>query len=257
MLIYYIINYMNNNPMHRLAGLMTEHLIAVSPKEAALVLENLATHEILLLVRPLKAHVLVACLNEMSTPKAAAVIRRIPLKQAAYILAHLKIEQAASLWKEFAVPYQERLRTVLDESFVTFIQNAGNYPSFSAGRLMQTDFISVRTDTKAGELVEKLKSLPRSKLPSVCFVTGKDGVLKGIIRTIELSFYAKESLCGSFMTDTEKLVVDTLPEQAREIFQKSGLSVLPVVDKNTVLLGILDKSALPREEKNLWNFLKK
>lgn len=161
---------------------------------------SLATHEVLLLIGPLKAQVVVSCLNPMDPPKAAAVLRRLPLKQASYILARLNVEQAAKLWKEFSTPYRERLSAALEPAFVKLLTEANSFSPDSAGRLMRTDFVAVRTESKLSALIERLKSLPRKKLPAVCYVTGKDGELKGFIRTAELAFYTAQSVCGSVMS---------------------------------------------------------
>ena len=224
--------------MQHLASLMTERFIASDALAAAQALETLATHEIILLLRPLKAHAIIPCFNKMDPAKAAAVLRRLPLKQASYLLSHLDVSQAARLWKEFSAPYQERLKAELDAPFVALLINAGGLAENSVGRLMQTDFVSVRTDTKVGELISLLKNLPRKKLPSVCFVTAKDGSLK-----------------GSFLSETPFLrVTDTIATARPQLTQTS---VLPVVNEDQILMGFVDKTDLPAEEKSLWNFLKK
>ena len=118
---------MNNQPMHALASVITEKFIAASPKEAAMALAGLATHEVLLLIGSLKAQSIVAVLNFMDPPKAAAVLRRLPLKQASYVLTRLEVAQAARLWKEFSAPYQERLTSVLEPAFVNVLKTASAY----------------------------------------------------------------------------------------------------------------------------------
>ena len=241
--------------MQHLASLMTERFIASDALAAAQALETLATHEIILLLRPLKAHAIIPCFNKMDPAKAAAVLRRLPLKQASYLLSHLDVSQAARLWKEFSAPYQERLKAELDAPFVALLTNAGGLAENSVGRLMQTDFVSVRTDTKVGELISLLKNLPRKKLPSVCFVTAKDGSLKGCILSAELAFYGKEMVCGSVMAETPFLRVTDTIATARPQFTQT--SVLPVVNEDQILMGFVDKTDLPAEEKSLWNFLKK
>ena len=153
-----------NAPMHALAGVITEKFILAAPQEAARALASLATHEVLLLIGPLKAQVVVSCLNPMDPPKAAAVLRRLPLKQASYILARLNVEQAAKLWKEFSTPYRERLSAALEPAFVKLLTEANSFSPDSAGRLMRTDFVAVRTESKLSALIERLKSLPRKKL---------------------------------------------------------------------------------------------
>lgn len=238
--------------MHNLAAVITEKFIVADPSKAAKALENLATHEIILLVGSLKAHSLVLCLNKMNPAKAAAVLRRLPLKQASYVLGHLEVRQAIKLWKEFSTPYQERLRTVLDKSFIELLAQANQYPKGSMAQLLNADFVSVSTDTKISSLIERLKNLPRRKLPLACFVTGKNGELKGIIRTVEIAFFGKEAVCGSVMAHTEALYLTDSTEKAHQVFKRLGADVLPVVNEKAILVGFVEEQGLPKKEKSFW-----
>lgn len=249
-----------NSPIHALAGLITEKFIAASPQAAAEALQGLATHEILQLLGTLKAQTVVSCLNVMDVPKAAAVLRRFPTRQASYILSHMKVPHAARLMKEFSVPFREKIKSVLPPSFVQLLQDALAFPPNSIGGVMHTDFISVRTDAKIQLLVEKLKNLPRKKLPVLCFVVGKDGELKGIIRTAELVFMGLQSLAGSVMTPTVALHPQDLLQTARPLFEKEDAEVLPVTDKKGVLLGFLhyaDLSSAENKKTSFWEKIRK
>lgn len=246
-----------NTPMYSLAGVITEKFIAAAPAAAARALETLATHEVLLLIGSLKAQTLVACLNPMNPAKAAAVLRRMPLKQASYVLARLEVPQAARLMKEFSVPYRERISAVLEPAFVGLLEQAGSYAPGSVGLLMTTDFMAVRTESKLAGLIERLKTLPRKKLPPACFVTGKDGELKGIIRTAELAFYAPGSVCGSVMNPSAVLHPQDDAQTARKQFLKEQTDLLPVTDEKNKLLGFLLQQTLPpeAEKKSFWKRL--
>ena len=244
-----------NDPIRALANAITEKFILASPQEAAKALETFATHEILLLTAPLKAQTLVACFNVMTPSKAAAVIRRLPLKQASHILTHLDIVQAARLMEEFSGPYRERLFSALPESFLKLFKEAHAYAPDSAGALMKTDFVAVKTEQKAAQLIERLKNLPRTKLPPVCFVTAKDGALKGFIRTPELAFYPSQSVCGSLMTPCEGILPQLSGLALRQRLDTAETDWVPVVNEKQILVGVLNRWQLPKpsaEEKPFW-----
>lgn len=251
---------MNNQPIHALASVITEKFISCDPKGAAVALAGLATHEVLLLIGGLKAQSMVAVLNIMEAPKAAAVLRRLPLKQASYVLTRLEVTQAAKLWKEFATPYQERLKSVLEPAFVELLKAAGGFAINSVGHVMSTDFVAVRTETKVGELVSRLKNMPRKKLPAVCFVTGKDGAFKGTIRTTELLFCNVAGVCGSVMVKSRAVQPTENLTVVKEIFIQEETPCLPVVNEQNILIGILAKetvlTSIPAK-KTLWEKLTK
>ena len=252
---------MNNTPVRNLAAMMTEKFIAAAPQAAAGALAVLATHEVILLVGGLKAQSLVAVLNPMEPAKAAAVLRRLPLKQACYVLTHLDVPQAGKLWKEFATPYQERLKSVLSPAFVQLVQAAGGFGPGRVGYAMQTDFVAVRTENKVAELVARLKNLPRKKLPLVCFVTGKNDEFKGVISTAELVFFNPQAVAGSVMNKTARtLKVQDELTAAQAVFAQEETLLLPVVNDEGVLIGVLDKmtalTAAPAP-KTWWEKLKR
>ncbi len=235
---------MNKHPLQALASLMTDKFIAADPKAAAAALALLATHEVLLLVGSLKAQSLVRVINPMDPPKAAAVLRRLPFKQASYVLAHLDVPQAAKLWKEFAAPYQERLKEVLPPSFVGLLTQARGFAPGSVGSKMTTDLLCVRTEQKVADLIARLQTLPRAKLPKLCFVTGKNEELKGIIRTVEIMFLNPAAVCGSVMNKPVHVLHPQMDlATARSIFVQAETEVLPVLDEEGRLIGALAKEA--------------
>ena len=245
-----------NNPMHALAGLICDKFIAADAVAAARALETLPVHQILLLLGPLKAQSIIAALNPMDPPKAAAVLRRLPFKQAGYVLMRLEVEQSGKLWKEFSVPYRERLQSALPENFIALISGAGQYAPDSIARWMSTDCVLVKTDAALSVLVEKLKTLPRKKIPAECFVVGKDGELKGMIRSAETAFYEPQSVCGSIMTPVKSLHPADTCAAAAALFAAEQTAWLPVVDAQNKVVGALARVALPAaEEKSFWKRL--
>ncbi len=249
---------MNPQQTNTLARLITEKYIAAAPDKAAQTLAALATHEGILLLTGLKAQSLIAVLNRMDSAKAAAILRRLPFKQAQYVLTHLEVPQAAKLWKEFATPYQERLKSALPQAFVELLTEAGGFAPDSVGYAMQTDFVSVSTEEKVSDLVARLKNLPRPKLPLTCFVQGKNGELKGIIRTVELAFFNPSSLCGSVMEKPTHVLrpQDTL-QTAQKMFAAGHVQLLPVVNEEKILIGVLaPQGVVTSSKKTLWQKLK-
>lgn len=247
-----------NSPIQALACTITEKFILATPQKAAAALEALATHEVLQLVSPLKAQVIITVLNVMAPAKAAAVLRRLPLRQASYVLARLQVPQAARLMQEFSAPYRERISAVLEPAFLQLLNQRAAYEPKTVGSRMLTDFISVRTDMKLSQLTDRLKNLPRKKIPSLCLVTDKDGVLKGVLRPVELAFYAPHSVIGSVMSASASVAAHDLLERAQEMFTQYETDVLPVVNENQVCVGLLLKSALPSpvEKKSFWRFFR-
>lgn len=217
---------------------VTEKFISAAPVSAAKALGALATHEAVLLLKPLKAEYIIACLDPMEPDKAAAILRRLPSRQSAYVLARLDLRQGSKVFAAFSIPQREKMKTLLPSSVLRALQDSASWPSGSAGSLMNTDFLVFKTEAKLTEIIEKLKLLPRKKLPSACLVAARDGKLKGFIRTAELAFYAPASTAGSIMTEAYSLPPQAPAADAQKILN-GGQPLVPVTDENGVPLGVL------------------
>ena len=233
-----------NGAGNNLTFLITEKFISAAPVAAAKVLSGLATHEAILLLKPLKAETLISCLNPMDSDKAAAILRRLPSRQAAHVLARLDITQAGNIYKAFSVPQREKMKTLLSASLIKTLEGNTDWPADSAGACMNRDFVVFKTENKIAELVEKLKNLPRKKLPVACLiVAGKDGKLKGILRSAELCLLNVNSLAGSVMSEVKIATVQTKSEVVQELLQQ-GQPLVPVIDNEGVPLGVISWAEL-------------
>lgn len=235
-----------NGPNTNITALITEKFISAAPQAAAKALGALATHEAVLLLKPLKAEMMIACLNPMDTQKAAAILRRLPARQGAHVLSRLDMVQAARIFEAFSVPQREKMKTLLPAHFVKTLEQSLAWPPQSAGAKMSADFLSFKTEAKLADVIEKLKNMPRKKLPLACFVTDKNGKVKGFIRSAELAFYESVSTAGSVMSPAQSVLPTAQAEAALKIIEQ-GQPLVPVTDKDGVLLGVLGGAVLAAE----------
>lgn len=228
-----------NGPNFNLLPWVTERFITATPSAAAKALDGLATHEAVLLLKPLKAEQLIACFNEMNVVKASAILRRLPSRQAAHILSRLSLPQAVGIYQAFSLPQREKMKTLLPAAWLAQLEQGHSFAEGSVGALMSRDFVTFRTETKVAEVIEKLKTMPRKKLPLACLITaGKEGKFKGIIRTAEMAFFSSNSLVGSVMAEVPTLSTDASAKEAEQLLEQ-GQCVVPVIDETGVPLGVL------------------
>lgn len=231
-----------------LASWVTEQFIIVAPAQAARALQKLATHEAVLLLKPLKASYVVTCVNEMEAVKAAALLRRLPVRQTLHILAHMHLPHAAAVYQAFSGPYQTKIKELLEPEFLHTLQQALSWPAASAGANMKREFVCFRTETKVSEMLEKLKTWPRKRLPTVCLVVTKEGIYKGLIRTAELVFCSPGSVAGSVMQPAPAVPAGN-PAQEAAVLLRQGQEMVPVLDEQERLVGVLDWSTLAVAQK--------
>ncbi|MGB3990697.1 MAG: magnesium transporter, partial [Acetivibrionales bacterium] len=115
------------------------------------------------------------------------------------------------------------------------------YPEDSAGSIMTTEFISLRSDMTIADTINKIRRVGLdSETIDTCYVTDNVRHLIGTvsIRTIILSDDSKKV---EEVMDRNVISVNTTEDQeeAVNLFLKYDLTVLPVVDNDNRLVGIV------------------
>lgn len=226
---------------HKTSGSkMLEDFISASPDKAALSFEQAALSEAVFWLSGLRASSIISCLENMNPKKAAFLLRRLHIKQAARIMQGLKAERAGEIMLDLPIHYKKRLIDALDPSQIKALEEVLAYPRASAARFMKSDFITFKTDAKVKDIIARIKTLPSSKVPLAVYILDKAGKLCGVLPTSQLSFYPPESLAGSVMTaDFIKLSPFDGVKKAKALLLKNNLAMLPVIDSESVLLGVV------------------
>lgn len=226
---------------HKTSGSkMLEDFISASPDKAALSFEQTALSEAVFWLSGLRASSIISCLENMNPKKAAFLLRRLHIKQAARIMQGLKAERAGEIMLDLPIHYKKRLIDALDPSQIKALEEVLAYPRASAARFMKSDFITFKTDAKVKDIIARIKTLPSPKVPLAVYILDKAGKLCGVLPTSQLSFYPPESLAGSVMTaDFIKLSPFDGVKKAKALLLKNNLAMLPVIDSESVLLGVV------------------
>lgn len=220
---------------------LLESLISQNPQKAAQEIASLPLAEACSLLGAIKNESIIPCLENMPPKNAAFLLRRLPSKQAALILCRMQSEKAAETAAQLPAHYKNKLAAE-NADFLENLEDVLSYPKDSAGRLMRPVPLSFKTDVKVGDITERLKNYPKSKLPLVIFILDKAGRLAGSLKTAELAFLSAQSPLGSVMTrrtQEETLLPTDDAAKISRIYKKSGDFYIPVVDKNGLLLGVI------------------
>ena len=127
------------------------------------------------------------------------------------------------------------------------------YPENSIGRLMTPEYLAVRPETTIAAVMENLRKHGRdSETFDVIYIVNTKGVLLDDVRLRELLLAPPDVSIGSI---ADGIVVSLNVTEDREasiqMFQHYGRTALPVVDKESVLIGIVtvdDALAVAQEE---------
>ena len=184
---------------------------------AADVFEYLGIEEQQKLLRAMAHEQVVGILNEMAPDDRTALLEELP-------------SDAARKLIRFLTPEERRVATALL-----------GYPEDSVGRLMTPDFIAVKEDWTVQEVLDYIRAYGEdSETLNVIYVVDDRGKLIDDIRMREFLLKPLTSPVRDLMQKTfVTLNVTDSQRDAVNMFRKYDRTVLPVIDSNGVLLGIV------------------
>ena len=185
--------------------------------------------------------------------KAADVFAYLPLDlqqsmilmltegEATNIIENMYVDDAADLFDEMPANVVTRLLAKTSPETRRTINQLLKYPDDSAGSLMTTEYEALKLHLKVSEALDKIRKDGIDKETiNTCYVLDKNRKLLGTVALRSLLFADPEIEVGDIMTENV-ISVTTLTDQedvARD-FQKYDFSVMPVVDSEDRLVGII------------------
>lgn len=111
----------------------------------------------------------------------------------------------------------------------------------SAGGIMTTNFIALRENLTAVEAVKKIISIsPKTEIIDKIFVTDNYHKLKGIVTMRDLLVSHSDTLLRDLLEEVDFYVYGTDDQEvAANLFSKYELDILPVVNSNMAILGVI------------------
>lgn len=219
-----------------------------SPQKAALALQSVSLSEAVFWLSTLTLADLTAALNFMEVKKAAVILRRLPLKQGARALTSLNPQKAGEVLKYVPPFYKKRLEGELAPEELKVFNEAKLAPKTSIASIIKPAALTFKTDTKIDEVLQKIKTLPKNKIPQNIYVLDKQNRLCGTLKTVALAVLPANSSCGSTMEKPQlTLNLETKITKAKQILTQNRIFHLPVVNKENILCG----------ELSLWDFPQK
>lgn len=139
-----------------------------------------------------------------------------------------------------AIPAEKRndILSNLDKETRTAVETALTYPEDTAGGLMSTDFISIRSDVTLEavlRLLRKQQEIPSST--SDLFVINRQGYYLGILPITKLITNDEDRLVSDIMEIKKSIHADLDEIKVAQIFEKNDLLSVAVTDKHNSLLG--------------------
>lgn len=204
-------------------------------------LADLEKPDRVLLFRCLPRTVATEVFLEFETPDQENLLAELTDEETRSLLADLAPDDRTDLLEELPGQATQRLMNFLSPEDLKEARQLLGYPEDSVGRLMTPNYVAVRPEWTVGASMDHIRKMGRdSETVNVVYVTDSSWRLLGAASLRQLVLSESSTLVGSIMTTPAvSLSAFADSEEAARTMKKYGLLVLPVVDSDGILVGIV------------------
>src|SRR5690242_16435857 len=182
-----------------------------------------------------------SALNELDTTVREEILEELEPETVAEGVRELESDDAVELLESLDEADQEEILEKLPPSERDALERSLEYPENSAGRRMQTEFISVPPQWTVGQAIDYMRDTPN--LPDrfyEIYAVDKAQHWQGAV-PLDVLLRSRRPVPLAGLMDEERrrvTVTDDLEEVAR-LFGKYNLVAAPVLDTNNRLVGVI------------------
>src|SRR5246127_25075 len=182
-----------------------------------------------------------SALNEVDDTVREEILEELEPETVAEGVRELESDDAVELLEALDEEDQEEILDKLPPSERDALERSLDSPENSAGRRMQTDFITVPPDWSVGQAIDYMRDTP--DLPDrfyEIYVVDKEQHWQGAV-SLDVLLPARRPVALAERTDEDRRRVSVLEDQEEvaHMFGKYNLVAAPVVDTQDRLVGVI------------------
>ena len=231
--------------LRALTHALTNSYIDAFPQETTEVLESAPVDELVELLQTQTVERSARILGRLSTALATTVLQQLVADLARQILGSMEPMQAALLLSSLDPENREKQLDNLDQGLARELRDLMSYPEASAGRLMQPRAPSIPARLTVKQTIKRLRRF-KSRETAVLVVTDDSGKLLGLVDLVDVVQADPNSRLESLLhiTTPVRVTATTPREEVIDLFTRYRLRLLPVVDIDDRLLGVIRQSSV-------------
>ena len=220
-------------------------LVTMNPSDIAGIFEDLEEKQIPLMFRLLPKELAAETFVEMESEAQELLIRGFSDNELKEVLDELYVDDAADIVEEMPANVVKRILKAVDPEMRHSINQILRYPENSAGSIMTTEYVSLRSQMTVEEAILRIRRQGVDKETIyTCYVTAKDRRLIGVVTVKDLLLAEDdemtiEEIMQQNMADLIFVNTRTDQEEVALMFSKYNFLALPVVDGEGRMVGIV------------------
>lgn len=220
---------------------LKEEIISMNVVDIALLFEEIESHKILVVFRILPKEIASGVFTHMSNELQQYIIESITDKEIGNIIEELFLDDTVDFLEEMPANVVKRVLINADSDTRNLINQFLDYPDDSAGSIMTIEYVDLKKEMTVKQAIERIKDTGIDKETiDTCYVTDHNRVLEGIINIRKLILSDELEIVKDIMeTDVKRIFTHDNREEIVALFKKYDYFVMPVVDNENRLVGIV------------------
>ena len=158
----------------------------------------------------------------------------------ASLLDEMEEDEATDLIQELPSDTQEDILSKMEAQDAEVIKDLIQYGEETAGGLMTPEFNKIKWDQPAAEIFTKIKQESGSYMQPYFYVVDDQNKLLGFFKLRDLLNAQASAIAEEFIRPkTPKIAINDPCEKVANVMGQEHLSILPVVDENNVIQGVV------------------
>lgn len=169
-----------------------------------------------------------------------SLLRDLTDEETRTLMANMAPDDRVALLEELPAKVTQRLLTLLSPEDLKEARQLLGYPDESVGRLMTPDYVAVRPEWTVGQSLEHVRNTGADKENiNTIYVTDTAGKLLGSVSLAQLILEDPSRTVGDIMQPAISVSGFDDREKAAKVMDRYDISVVPVVDSQGTLVGIV------------------
>ncbi|MBW9212174.1 MULTISPECIES: magnesium transporter [Terrabacteria group] len=226
---------------HSEAASLSEYIHEINAVDIAHCAKELEDEEIWKLLSLLNVQDIALILEQSDEELGMRIIDNIPLEDVMDVLSYMQKDDIVDLIGEMPIGKRKNFINKMHKGDRSIISRLLEYPEDSAGGIMTTAYIALKSDLPVAEGLHKIREIaPKTEVIETIYVVNSRGQLIGTADLRNFLTAPKGDLISSFAKGN---VISVPPEMDQEevarLVSKYDLNAIPVVNKHNVILGII------------------
>jgi len=210
------------------------------PADVADLMELLPSTESLEVFKRLSLNIASEVLDETSGTTRMDLLTNVEPEHLADLLEELPMDDAIEILEDLPEPITENLIELMEPADAEEVRQAFEFEKQSAGRLMTTDVVALRSGWTVEQAFNYLRSLKEIDQLYYLYVVDKENRLLGVVPLRGLILANPAQRIEDIMsTDIIAVPASADQEEVAEILAKYDFAALPIVDASYCLVGVI------------------